>query len=114
MHDGLLATYLDYDHRERKNVRFLGKFSPVQYLRCSPSWTVALLNRGASDGIQVLGDGGETKVRNACTTRLIYKDVLLAGCQHGKTRVRIATYRLEVPMDHVAAVEVAETLSDIG
>ena len=75
-------TYFEGDHRERKNVRFLGKLLPLQDLWCSPSRAVATLKRGAPDGIQVLGERGEAKVREARTTRVIHKDVQLAECEY--------------------------------
>ena len=108
-------THFDHDHRERENVRFLAVCSLVQNLWRSPSWGVTTLTRGALHGIQVLGDHSKPKIYNARSIRVIYKDVWLAGCQHCcKTRFVMITYSLEVPVDHIAGVEVAEALRDIG
>ena len=48
-------------------------------------------------------------------TGVVDKDVRLAEHQYGcKTRSRITTYSLEVPMNDIAGVEVAEALGDVG
>jgi len=108
------VTYLDHDHRERKNVRFLARRPRAQHLWRSPSRGVALLKRGALDGFQVLSYRSEAKIRDACVTRVVHKDIRLVECQHGgETRFRTVTYSHEVPMDYIARVEVAEAVSDI-
>jgi len=68
-------TYLDHDHRERENVRFLAIFPPLQDLWRSPSWGVAVTTRSARFRIQISSDRSEAKIRDACTTRVIHKDV---------------------------------------
>ena len=46
---------------------------------------------------------------------VVDKDVRLAGRQYGgETSFRITTYSLEVPMNDIAGVEVAEALGDVG
>jgi hypothetical protein len=48
-------------------------------------------------------------------TKIVHKDVWLARCKYGgETGCRTTTYSLEVPMNHIASVEVAEALSNIG
>ena len=69
--------YLDNDHRERENVRFLAMCSPCQDLWRSPSRGVAVMTRGARYGIQILGDGSEAEIRDACMTKVIHKDIWL-------------------------------------
>jgi len=91
------GEYLDRDHRERENVRFLAKFLPIQYFWRSPSRAGATLERGTPDRIQVLSNRGEAKACDACVTEVVHKDVR----------------PLEVPMDHVAGVEVTETFGEI-
>ena len=108
-------TRLDHDHRKSENVRFLTAPPPNQDLRRSPPRGVAAVKRGGRYGIQILSDGSEAKIRDACMTRIVHKDVRLAECQHSSAmRFRIATYSFEVPMNHIAGVEVAEALSDFG
>jgi hypothetical protein len=47
--------------------------------------------------------------------RVVDKNVRLAGRQYGREmRFRTATYSLEVPMNDIAGVEVAEALGDVG
>ena len=107
-------TYLDHNHRKRENIRFLATYPLVQDLWCSPSRGVTTLTRGAPRGIQILGYCGEAKIRNTCITRVVHKDVWLAGESiSGKTGFRTTTHSLEVPVNHIAGVKVAEALSDI-
>ena len=48
-------------------------------------------------------------------TGVIYKDVLLVGCLYnGEMRLGATTYSFEVPMNHIAGVEVAEALCNVG
>jgi hypothetical protein len=46
---------------------------------------------------------------------VVHKDVWLDVYQYGgRIRFRTTTYTLEVPMNDIAGVEVAEALSDVG
>ena len=46
---------------------------------------------------------------------VIHKDVLLEVCQYGgETGLGTTTHSLEIPMNDITGVEVAEALSDIG
>ena len=109
------VTYLNHDHCKRKNIRLLAKCSLRQDLRRSPPRGVTSLVRGTLDGIQVLSDCSEAKIRDERITGVVHKDVWLAGCQYsGKTRYIITTYSLQVPVNYVAGVEVAEASGDIG
>jgi len=72
------------------------------------------MTRGVRCGIQISSDSGNAKIRDACMTRVVHKDVRLAKCQHGsEMRSRTTTYPPEVPMNYIAGVEVAEALSDV-
>jgi len=85
----------------------------IQDLRCSPSRGVAKL-RGTPYGIHALSDPGLADVRDARMPRVVHKDVWLAERQYGgEMRFRVTTYPLEVPVNYIAGVEVAETLSNI-
>ena len=107
-------TYLNHDHCERKNIRLLAICPLVQDLWRSPLWGVASLKCGVLNGIRVVSEHGKAKIRDVCMTRVVHKDVLLAGRQYSsETRFRTVTYSLEVTMDHIARVEVAEADSDI-
>jgi len=76
---------------------------------------VAALKRGSPHGIQVLSDGSEVKIRDACMTRVVHKDVRLAERQHGsETRFKTVTYYFETPVNRIAGVEVTEALGNIG
>lgn len=70
--------YLDHDHCERENIRFFA-IPPLlaQDLRSTPSRSMAPINRGASHGIQAMGDRSETKIRYACAASGIQKDIWL-------------------------------------
>jgi hypothetical protein len=47
-------------------------------------------------------------------TGVIHEDIMLPGGQWiSETKIRV-TYPLEVSVDHITGVEVAETLSDVG
>ena len=74
--------YLDHDHREGENVRFLAVILIDQYLWCGPPQGEAILVRSAPYGIRVSGDLNVAKARNACMA-VFYEDVGLVGCQHG-------------------------------
>jgi hypothetical protein len=66
-------------------------------------------------GFQVLGDRSKAKIRQACMTSGVHKDIWLVGCQcGGETRFRTTTYTLEISMNNIAGVEVVEALSDVG
>jgi len=70
---------------------------------------------GALHGIRVLSERGKAKIRDACMTRVVHQDICLAERQRGsETRFRTVTYSLEIPMNHIAGVEAAEALSNIG
>jgi len=68
-------TYLNHDHRERENVRFLAICPFIQEFWRSPSHGVAVLSWGASDGIQVLSDFGKAEVRDAGFAGAVHEDV---------------------------------------
>ena len=82
-------THFNHNHRERKNVCFLTKHSLVQDLWRGPPRGVAMLERGALYRTWVSSNFGETKIHNACTTRVIHKDVVLARCQRSDTKRRL-------------------------
>jgi len=108
-------THLDHDHREGENVCFLAIIPLPQDLWRGPSRGVAVVTRGGPHGVQVLSDRGEAEIRNSRMTRAVHKDIWLAGCQYSsEARSRSATYSLEIPMNHVAGVEVAQALSNVG
>jgi hypothetical protein len=95
----LPTTYLDHDHRERENVRFLA-ICPLldKDLWSSPS-------RGVTS---------KAKIRDACTAGVIHKNVWLVGYQYdGEMRFKISAYTLEISMNDIAGVEVAKAFSDI-
>ena len=107
--------YLNHDHRERENVRFLAMLSFNQYFWCSPSWGETTLTLDTPYGIRVLSHHSEAKVRDTRITRVVHEDVWLDTCQYsGGSRSRVITYSFEVPMNHIAGVEVIEALSDVG
>ena len=109
-----IVTYLDHDHSERENVRFLAIWPFFQYLWRSPSCSKTTLILDTSHGIQIQSDSSETKVRDPRITGVVHEDVRLGTCQYGReTAVRTITYPFEVPMNHIAGVEVAEALSDV-
>jgi len=107
-HSRSFMTCLDHDHRERENVRFLAGFTPVQDLWRSPSRGVSMLTRGGPHGIHVLSDRSQTKICNSRSTGVVHKDVWLARYHDGEKMFRTTTYPLEVPVNYVAGVEVAE------
>ena len=73
-----LVAYLDHDHRERENIRFFTVYPLlVQDLWRSPSRGVTLIIRVTSNGIQVLGDLGKTKIRDPCMAVGIHEDIWL-------------------------------------
>ena len=66
-------------------------------------------------GIQILSNCGKAKICDARTTRAIHEDIWLTGSHYGdKIGYRNTTHSLEVPMNHIARVEVAQAFSDIG
>jgi hypothetical protein len=74
-----------------------------------------MLIRDALYGVQISSDRSEAKVRKMCMTAVVHKNVWLDVCQcGGRTRFRTITYPLEVPMNDIAGVEVAEALSNVG
>ena len=79
-HNDSSTAYLDHDHRERKNIRFLAICSRViRDLWCRP--LCSLIIEETSLGIRVLGHRGETKIRDPCPARVVHKDVRLYMCQ---------------------------------
>jgi len=75
-------TYLNHDHRKRENIRFSAVCSHlIQNLWRSPSRGLILIVRGASYGIQVLGDHGKAEIRDPRMARGIHKDIWLDTCQ---------------------------------
>jgi len=110
------VTRLDHDHREGENIRFLAK-RPIlpQDLWRGPSCGIAMAFRGALYGVQVLGDRGETEIRDSRMASGIHEDVWLDTCQNGgKTGLLSITYSLEVTMDYIAGMEIVKAASDIG
>jgi len=86
---GSFSTYLDHDHRERKNVTFLTTCLSVQDLWCSPSQGNAESVRVVPHRTLVSHDRRAAKARNACVARVVDKDVQLIGCQYsGEIRPR--------------------------
>ena len=56
---------------------------------------------------------GETRFRDPCTACGVHKDLRLGGINcSDETKSGIITYSLEVPVNHVARMEVVETFSD--
>jgi hypothetical protein len=57
----------------------------------------------------------QAKIRDASMTRVVHKDVLLAWHQQVvKQDSETTTHSLEVPVYHIARMEVVEALSDVG
>lgn len=74
-----------------------------------------MLTRGSWDGIYVPNDGREAEIRDACSTRVVNKDIPLAGRQHRcEIWIRTGTNSFQVPVDNVAGMQIAETPRDIG
>ena len=68
-------------------------------------------------GVQVFCDNSDAKIRNACMGDVadnVHKYVHLVGCEYyseiifGRT-----TYTLEVSVDHIAGMQVAEAFCDL-
>ena len=107
--------YLNHDHSKRESIRFLAVWPFFQYLWCSPPRGETTLTLGTPHGIQVQSHRSEPKVRDTRITRVIDEDVWLDTCQRGsKTGVRTTTYPLEVPVNHIAGVEVTEAPRNVG
>jgi len=54
------------------------------------------------------------KIRDACMTGVIHKDVRLAGCQYGgEMRLRTTTHSLDVPMDNITGMDVVKAVGDL-
>ena len=88
---------------------------PLQDFWRSPSRGVGVLECVALHGTWVFSECGKAKIRDACVTRVIHQDVSLAERQHDSgARSGTVTHSLEIPVNHIACVEVAESLSDIG
>jgi len=89
--------YLNNDHRERIDIRFLAdRPFPVQNLRSSPSYCVPVFDRYS--GPKVWGDRGETKIGQTCMTCLVHKNA----------------WPLEISVNYTVGVKIAKTVSDIG
>ena len=87
----------------------------VQNLWRSPPRSVTMLIRDTLYGVQISSDPSEAKVRKTRMTAVVHKDVWLDVCQcDGRTRFKTITYPLEVPVNDIAGVEIAEALSDVG
>ena len=106
--------HLDHDHRKRKRVGLLTKYSLGQDLWRGPSRGVARLMRWAPYGIQVLSDCSETKICDQRITRVVHENVWLVVCQYGREMGFKTTHPLEVPVNNIASVKIAEAASDIG
>jgi len=75
---------------------------------------MTVLTRGGPRGIQVLSNHSEAEIGDACMTGIIHKDIRLVECQYGSRIIsRTVTYSLEVPVNHIAGVEVTKALSNI-
>jgi len=75
---------------------------------------MTVLTRGGPHGIQVLSNHGEAEIGDTCMTGIIHKDIRLVECQYGGRIIsRTVTYSLEVPVNHIARVEVTKSLSNI-
>jgi hypothetical protein len=111
----LSATHLDHDHRKSENVRFLAMSPPIQDFWCSPSPGVTMMGLGTPDRIQVLSNRCETEICETRVTGIIHEDVWLGAYQcDGETKLGVTTYTLEVPVNDITGVEVAETPGYIG
>jgi len=72
------ATDLNYNHREREDIRFLAECPPiVQDLWCNPSCTVPMLIWSTPHRVQVLNDHGETTIRDHRMAGGVHEDVRL-------------------------------------
>ena len=90
-------------------------WSFFQYLRRSPARGETTLTLGTPHGIQVQSHRSEPEIRDTRITGVVHEDVWLDMCQRGgKTGVKTITYPFEVPVNHVARVEVAEALGNVG
>jgi hypothetical protein len=107
-------TYLYHDHGEGENVCLLTMDPFLQDLWGRPPWGVTLVTRGAPYGVQVLCDHSEAEIREAGVAGTVHENVILVGCRYGCEVGFRVTYPLEVSVDHITGVEVAETLSNIA
>jgi len=109
-------TYLDHDHRERKNIRFFAKCPTfVQDLRRSPSRCKALIVRAAPYKIQVLSDRSKPKIGDPCVASGIDKHISLDACKKKiKRGLEKITYSLEIAVGYIAGVEKVKSFGDIG
>ena len=108
------VAYLDHNHREGEDVRFLAVCPIVQDLRRSPSRGMVVLARGVWPGTNSRGDRCKTKIRDPRMAGSIHEDVWLDARQcSGKTGVKLTKYPLEVSVNHIARVEVTEALGDV-
>ena len=76
-------AYLDHDHREGEDVRFLAIFPLDQHLWRGPSHGQAVLARNTLYGVRVFGNLREAKIRDPYVARVFHKDVKLVGCRYG-------------------------------
>ena len=113
-----LATYLDHDHRERENIRFLAGIPSFYDFWCGPSRSVTPLVRRVSYGMRVLSDNSDAKIRQPCmrgTFNNVHKNIHLVGRKWScETKFRIITYSLEISVDHIARMEIIEALRNLG
>ena len=72
-----ILTDLNHNHRERENIRLFTESIPVQDLWSSPTSSMTMIIRGASNRIQVLSDCGEAKIRDPGVALFIQKDIRL-------------------------------------
>jgi hypothetical protein len=109
------VKYLNHDHREGENIRFLTICPLTQDFWRSPPCSVTVLTRSALYGIHFSSDRSEAKIRQARATGIIHKDIWLGMRQcRGETKLGVATYSLEVPMNNIAEVEEVEAFSNVG
>ena len=73
---GVMGSYLDHDHPQRIDVRFLADASlPAQDLWCGPSYGMVLVSKRG--GSQIRNYGGKPEVRDVRTTRIVNKNAWL-------------------------------------
>ena len=66
-------------------------------------------------GGNIFGDHGKAEIRNARMTRVIHQDIYLVRCEYEHAiRFRATAYPLEIPVYHVARMEVAKTRSNVS
>ena len=108
-------TYLDHDHHEGENIRFLAVCPLViQDLRRSPPRGMTLIVRGALRRVRIRSDRREAEVRDPRVVVGVQENIRLDACQHGgKTGFRQITYTLEITVNYIAGVEKVKAFGDI-